>query len=359
MSKKREQLLRELEEESHKSTLDGVYFLQAVAERSGMNLTDLQCIAILTSTGPIPAGQLAETMRLTTGAVTGVINRMERAGYVRREKDPGDGRRVVVRPVLEELERAGAGFLGSPGGELDALMSGYEDRDLALFLDFMQKANAFTREEIARIRAESEGDEEGEFSTPLGSVQSGRLVFANGASRLTLHVEAGMNNLYRARFEGKPPKVEVEDGTITFRRSRRYTIFDLRRHSEEVTLNATIPWEIEVDGGAVWVEADLGGLELSSFILKGGTSDLNLTLPNPSGVVTVRLSSGASKVLIRRPAGVEAGLILRGGAAKLAFDEQSFDAASGKVRLLSPGYHEASDRYEIEVSGGASEITVR
>ena len=157
MSKSREELLRELEEESRKSTLDGVYLLQAVAERSGMNLTDLQCIAILTSTGPVPAGQLAETMGLTTGAVTGVINRMERAGYVRREKDRSDGRRVVVRPVLEELERAGAGFFGSPGGELDALMSEYDDRDLAVFLDFMRKANAATREEISRIRAASEG----------------------------------------------------------------------------------------------------------------------------------------------------------------------------------------------------------
>ncbi|CAA9581392.1 MAG: Transcriptional regulator, MarR family, partial [uncultured Thermomicrobiales bacterium] len=107
MSRKREELLRGLEEESRKSTLDGVYFFQAVAERSGMNLTDLQCVAILSSTGPITAGQLAETMRLTTGAVTGVVNRLERAGYVRREKDPTDGRRVVIEPVREELKRAG------------------------------------------------------------------------------------------------------------------------------------------------------------------------------------------------------------------------------------------------------------
>src|SRR5919112_2772868 len=121
MSKKREELLRELEEESRKGTLDGVYFFQAVAERSGMNLTDLQCIAILTSTGPITAGQLAESMRLTTGAVTGVINRMERAGYVRREKDPDDGRRVVIQPVPEELGRAGAGLFVSQGGELEGL----------------------------------------------------------------------------------------------------------------------------------------------------------------------------------------------------------------------------------------------
>lgn len=359
MSKKREKLLRELEEESHKSTLDGVYFLQAVAERSGMNLTDLQCIAILTSTGPIPAGQLAETMGLTTGAVTGVINRMERAGYVRREKDLTDGRRVVVQPVLEELERAGASFFGSPGGELGALMSEYDDRDLAVFLDFLVKANAATREEIARIRAASKSGDGGEFAAPLGSVESGRLVFANGASRLTLRAGSGMDDLYTARFEGTAPKVEVEGGTVTFRRSRRFTLFDLRRHSEGVTLNAAVPWEVEVRGGAARTDADLGGLDLASFVLKGGISDLDLTLPEPSGVVPVRLSGGASKVNIRRPAGVEARMTVKGGAARLTFDEQSFDAVGVKVQLQSRGYEEASDRYEIEVSGGASEITVR
>ena len=360
MSKERERLLRELEEESRKSTLDGVYFLQAVAERSGMNLTDLQCLAILTSSGPVTAGQLAEMMRLTTGAVTGVVNRMERAGYVRREKDHEDRRRVVIRPVPEELEWAGAGFLGSREGELlDALVSEYDDRDLALFLDFMRKANAVTREEIARIRAASEGNGEDEVSAPLGSAKTGRLVFANGAARLTLRVAYRMDDLYRARFEGKPPKMEVEGGTVTFRRSRRYTLFDLRRHSEEITLNAAVPWEVEVRSGAAWVKADLGGLELASFVLKGGASELDLMLPEPSGPVPVRLAGGASKVSIRRPAGVEARMNLQGGAAKLAFDGQSFDAVGGTVRLQSSGYEGALDRYEIEVSGGASEISIQ
>jgi DNA-binding MarR family transcriptional regulator len=358
MSKRREELLRELEMENRKSTLDGVYFFQAVAERSGMNLTDLQCVAVLAQTGPITAGQLAETMGLTTGAVTGVINRMEGAGYVRREKDPGDGRRVVVRPVPEELERVGAGFFGPQEGALAALVSAYDDRDLALFLDFMRRANAFTREEIARIRAASKGEEGDEVFAPLGSAESGRLVFANGASRLTLRAGPGMEELYRAHFEGTPPKIEVEGGTVTFRRSRRFQLLDSRRQSEEVALNAAVPWEIEVRGGAARVEADLGGLGLSSFVLKGGTSDLDLALPEPSGVVPVRLSGGAAKASIRRPAGVEARLSVKGGASKLIFDEQTFDAVGGGVQLQSPGYDGAPDRYEIEVSGGASELTI-
>lgn len=360
MSRKREELLRELEEESRKSTLDGVHFFQAVAERSGMNLTDLRCLGILASTGPITAGQLAETMGLTTGAVTGLVNRMERAGYVRREKDPADGRRVVVRPVPEELERAGAGFFGSQEGELEGFMSGYDDRDLAVLLEFLRKSNAATRDEISRIRAASRDDGGGEFSAPLGSAEGGRLVFANGTSRLTLRADPGMGDLYRAHFEGPAPKVKAEDGTVTVRYPKRFFgLLDWRDQPGEVALNAAVPWEVEVRGGAYRIEADLGGLGLSSFVLKGGFADCALTLPEPSGVVPVRLSGGASKASIRRPAGVEARLEVKGGVSRLTFDGQSFDAAGGKVRLQSSGYDGARDRYEIEVSGGASEIHVQ
>jgi DNA-binding MarR family transcriptional regulator len=361
MTKEREELLRDLELENRRSKAEGLSYLQAVAERSGMNLTDLHCINILTLAGPIAAGRLAEEMGLTTGAITGVVNRLERAGYVRREKDPADARRVVIRPVVEALERAGAVYPGSQEERaLKALLSDYDDRDLALFLEVVRKSNAATREETARIRASSKDDEGGEFAAPLGSVKRGRLVFATGASRLALRADSGKEELYRARFEGPAPKLKVEGGVVTFRYSRRFGgLFDRRDHPGEVVMNDAVPWEVEVRGGAYKVEADLGGLELTSFVLKGGISELALTLPAPSGVVPVRLFGGASKVGIRRPAGVEARLNVKSGAAKLTFDEQSFDAVGGKVRLQSPGYDGASDRYEIEVSGGASELTVQ
>lgn len=359
MANERERLLRDLGEEMYRSSTGGVFLLQAIAERSGMNLTDLQCINILTSTGPITAGQLAEMMGLTTGAITGVINRMERVGYVRREKDPGDGRRVVIQPVLEELERAGAGFFGSQGQALDALIAGYDDRDLAVVLDFTRRTNVMTEQETARIRAASAGNGGGTFATPLGSVESGRLVFANGATRLTLRAGAGIDDLYRARFEGSAPQVKAEDGIVTVRFSKRFRLFDRRTQSAEVTLNPAVTWAIEVRGGAFAVEADLSGLQLTSFALTWGCSDLALTLPEPSGAVPISLSGGASKVSIRRPRGVEARLSVKGGVGTLTFDEQRFDAVGGKVQLQSPGYNGASDRYDIEISGSAGAITVR
>lgn len=359
MSNTREDVLRELDVENRRSKVEGLSYLQAVAERTGMNLSDVQCLNILTLTGPLTAGQLAEMMGLTTGAVTGLTNRLERVGYVRREKDPADARRVVIQPVMEKVGRMGAPFSTFEDERaFNAMFSDYDDRDLALFLDVLRTSNHITRLETARIRAAAGGNAAGVFAAPLGSVQSGRLVFADGAARLTLRAGSAMDDLYRARFEGSPPKIEVQGGFVTFRRSRRFTLFDARRHAEEVTLNAAVPWEIEVRGGAAQTDADLAGLMLSSFVLKSGISGLTLTLPHPSGIVPIRLSGGAAKVRIRRPAGVEARLSLIGGVSRLTFDEQSFGVLGGRVQLQSAGYKGAANRYEIEVSGGASEIEV-
>jgi DNA-binding MarR family transcriptional regulator len=67
--------------------------------------TDLVCMCLLELNGPATPGWLAEMTGLTTGAVTGMVDRLERAGYVSREPDPKDRRRVIVRPDLARWER--------------------------------------------------------------------------------------------------------------------------------------------------------------------------------------------------------------------------------------------------------------
>lgn len=355
----REELLRELEHENRKSSLSGVFFFQAVAEGSGLNPTDLLAVSILSVQGPLTAGALAETMRLTTGAVTGVVNRLERTGYVRRTPDPADGRRVIITPVPKALERVGAGFLGPTKDTMAALLALNSDRDLAVLLDFMRRANAFTEAETARIRALSAGGGETEVSAPLGGVTQGRLVFTNGASRLSLRAAPEMTDLYRADFRGTAPKVMVEGGTVTVSRTRRFTLFDLRKHEEAFTLNPAVPWAVEVRGGAARIEADLGNLTLTSFVLRGGVGDVNLTLPRPVGTVTIELRGGMSSAALTLPAGTEARVTARGGVGALTFGEQHFGGVGGKLSYGSPGFGSAADRFEISISGGAGTITVR
>ena len=73
---------------------------QAAADRIGINATDLNCLNILSFSGQMTAGELARATGLTTASITGVVDRLEEAGYVRRERDPRDRRRVVIQLVL-------------------------------------------------------------------------------------------------------------------------------------------------------------------------------------------------------------------------------------------------------------------
>jgi hypothetical protein len=74
-------------------------------EDVGLNPTDLGALCLLLLHGPAPAGRVAELTGLTTGAVTGVIDRLEAGGFVRREVDPADRRKVIVAPDRERVDR--------------------------------------------------------------------------------------------------------------------------------------------------------------------------------------------------------------------------------------------------------------
>src|SRR6516162_4544703 len=75
------------------------------AEAVGLNPSDLGCLCLLLLHGPIPAGRLAELTNLTTGAVTGVIDRLERAGFAQRVVEPTDRRKVIVVPDEAKVEQ--------------------------------------------------------------------------------------------------------------------------------------------------------------------------------------------------------------------------------------------------------------
>ncbi len=191
----------------------------------------------------------------------------------------------------------------------------------------------------------------------LGAAPAGRLVFANGAANLTLRADRKLDRMARAAFEGSPPKASLERETLTFRYPRVGRPFDWRRRRADVALSTSIPWEIDVRSGAASMNADLQGVELLSLRI-GSASDVEVILPPPTGAIAVTIGVGASNVTILRPAEVPVRLHIKGGAAKLAFDDESFGAVGGAVRLQSDGFNEQEDRYEISVRGGASHLTI-
>ena len=133
-----------------------VLFHQAIADRLGISATDLKCYSILRQTGPITAGELAERTGLTTGAITGVIDRLEQADFVRRARDPNDRRRVVLE-LLRDAEREQAlGALYVPlGRAITELVAQYNAAEQATLLDFLTKATALLEAETVNLRRDA------------------------------------------------------------------------------------------------------------------------------------------------------------------------------------------------------------
>jgi hypothetical protein len=198
-----------------------------------------------------------------------------------------------------------------------------------------------------------------DFAAPLGSAKIGRLRFVRGASNVTIQADPAMGELYRARFDGSLPEVWEESGVVIIRYPRFFLHpFGWRAYSGAVALNPQVPWHVEVRVGASRLVADLSGLELASLDLSGGASRVEVTLPHPSGTVTVGVLGGVSNVTIRRPAGVAARLSVGSGASNLIFDDQRFGAVGAKVELHSPDYDGAADRYDVTITGGANNLTL-
>lgn len=343
---------------------------EAVAASLGMNPTDLRCLELLGLESEATPSRLAELLGLTTGAVTGILDRLERTGFVRREADPADRRRVFVRPVPERMAEIAARY--EPfGRRLRAL--GAESRDPVSAL-----AEALALES-GRLRVSTEGGMlDGVYTAPAGSVERARLALVTGAPRLSLggvalgqqvrmvaetaatrlRLRSGdpSGGLIRATFVGPPPDVRTADGAVTMRYRRR--MIDTRAREIEARLAPSVPWSVEVDGGITDVEADLRGLSVEGVSIRGGANHLRLQLPRPNGTVRVSLAGGTSQATVRRPKGVPVALMVRGGAANLRFDGDRRQASGTDLRLESPGFGSVPDRYEIEVAGGAAQLSV-
>ncbi|KIL42152.1 MarR family transcriptional regulator [Gordoniibacillus kamchatkensis] len=144
-------LLHELRQNSARA----VMFHQFISEQLGLNATDHKCLDYLNRTGPVTAGQLAQLTGLTTGAVTSVIDRLEQTGYVVRDKDPNDRRRVVVKPVPEGSEHISPMFQSVMQSTL-RIISQYTDQQLQLILDFIKQCNELTLAEMNKLKKEND-----------------------------------------------------------------------------------------------------------------------------------------------------------------------------------------------------------
>jgi DNA-binding MarR family transcriptional regulator len=144
-------LIAELERAIRNATALGVLHSHAVADRLGMNSSDMECLDILHLRGEATAGELAAATGLTTGAITGVIDRLERASFARRERDRRDRRKVLVRPLPAALETV-APLFAPLQRSVDELMSRYSDEELRLLLRFFSESGEVMNAAVADLR---------------------------------------------------------------------------------------------------------------------------------------------------------------------------------------------------------------
>jgi DNA-binding MarR family transcriptional regulator len=153
----RAELLRILDENLGRR-LSGqvVMFHQAVADQLGLNATDLKCLDLAREfSEPITAGQLADITGLTTAAITSVIDRLEKAGFVSREKDPSDRRKVIIQPVAGREHEVDQIFV-SMASAMTQLYADYNDQELVVLSDFVVRVLDVLKKETASLRKSSE-----------------------------------------------------------------------------------------------------------------------------------------------------------------------------------------------------------
>ncbi|MGO8955989.1 MAG: MarR family winged helix-turn-helix transcriptional regulator [Streptosporangiaceae bacterium] len=125
---------------------------QAAAELAGINATDLNCLNILSFSGNMTAGDLAKATGLTTASITGVVDRLEAAGFVSRERDATDRRRVVVTISLDRALREVAPLFAPMVADWQRLASGYSDDELRLIVEFYDQMEQIIRNHLSRLR---------------------------------------------------------------------------------------------------------------------------------------------------------------------------------------------------------------
>lgn len=153
MSRDKEVLLKQLIEGLHRYGMRTSIFQQNMAQKMGVVHTDLKTANILNETGPLTAGELSKITGLSTGSVTALVDRLEKAGYVRRERNESDRRRVMIVPIPERHKEI-MNHYKSLSSKIKQLGEDYEGQELNLILTFLSDITDLLEQESETLTKE-------------------------------------------------------------------------------------------------------------------------------------------------------------------------------------------------------------
>lgn len=149
---RRAELLAELSVAARHYTAAYALFNQAFADFFGLHPTDVQCLNLLgLEPAPVTIGRVGELTGLSTGAATRLVDRLERAGYARRERDPADKRRVLVATVPERMAAFGQVW-NELSGAWWQMFDDYDEEHLSVLLTHMRRTVELCGAQVARLR---------------------------------------------------------------------------------------------------------------------------------------------------------------------------------------------------------------
>jgi DNA-binding MarR family transcriptional regulator len=131
-----------------------VMFHEAVAARRGLTATENKALDLLTRRGPVTSGELARGLGLTPGAVTGLVDRLARAGYARRVPDPTDRRKALVVADAERLDQELRPAFAPLSEAVEELTHRYTPAQLQAIGDFLGNVTQILRDQTARLTDE-------------------------------------------------------------------------------------------------------------------------------------------------------------------------------------------------------------
>ena len=148
--KHRKNLRTELQYLGQTASTETALFHQKAAEYYGLGITDMKAVSTLMQEGHMTAGQLADRLSLTTGAVTNLIDRLEEHGAVQRLVDPTDRRKVIVAANVKAIADS-RNIYESMAETFDKVVRSYSDAELRFLVDYYKKSIELTQKEIARL----------------------------------------------------------------------------------------------------------------------------------------------------------------------------------------------------------------
>jgi DNA-binding MarR family transcriptional regulator len=170
----RQSLIAQLQAEVRAQSACTLFFHNVVGEHLGLNATDHKCLDLIfqakqaTGSESMTPGQLARATGLTTGAVTGVLDRLERSGFIERHHDQDDRRRIIIRCTTDKVEGEVAPIFAWLQSAFERLCSEYTDEELLLLIAFARRCQDLLKEATTRLQEEEVGPVSSPTQRPIG-----------------------------------------------------------------------------------------------------------------------------------------------------------------------------------------------